>query len=85
MIDYSDKSSSLATVDYTTSQYYVDGSFYTYGPSVSLPPQQQLHLSENDYIEMLIEEAEQLYNKITKGMVDEAIIEHVYKSSTAYK
>jgi len=53
---------------------------------VPLPPQQQLHLSENDYIEMLIDEAEKLYNrlynKITKGMVDETIIEHV---STAYK
>ena len=50
-----------------------------------LPPQQQLHLSENDYIEMLIEEAEQHYNRITKGMVDETIIEHISKSSTAYK
>jgi hypothetical protein len=52
---------------------------------VPLPPQQQLHLSENDYIEMLIEEAEELYNRITKGMVDETIIEHVSKSSTADK
>jgi hypothetical protein len=66
LIDYSDKSSSLATVDYNTSQYYADGSFYTCGRSVPLPPQQQLHLSENDYIEMLIEEAEKLYNRITK-------------------
>lgn len=38
LIDYSGKSSSLATVDYTTSQYYADGSFYTCGPFVPLPP-----------------------------------------------
>jgi hypothetical protein len=85
LIDYSGKSSSLATVDYTTSRYYADGSFYTCGPSVPLPPQQQLNLSENDYIEMLIEEAEKLYNRITKEMVDETIIEYVSKSSTADK
>ena len=81
LIDYSGKSSSLATVDYTTSQYYATGS-----PTVPLPlPQQQLHLSENVYIEMLIEEAEKLYNRITKEMVDETIIEYVSKSSTADK
>jgi hypothetical protein len=86
LIDYSGKSSSLATVDYTTSQYYATGSFYTCGPTVPLPlPQQQLHLSENVYIEMLIEEAEKLYNRITKEMVDETIIEYVSKSSTADK
>src|SRR5205823_14821676 len=86
LIDYSGKSSSLATVDYTTSQYYADGSSYTNGPSVPLPPQQQQPpLSENDYIEMLIEEAEKLYNRITKEMVDETIIVHVSKSSTADK
>jgi hypothetical protein len=84
LIDYSGKSSSHATVDYTTSQYYADGSFYTCGPSVPLPPQQQLHLSENGYIEMLIEEAEKLY-RIIKEMVDETIIKYVSKSSTAYK
>jgi hypothetical protein len=85
LIDYSGKSSSQATVDYTTSQYYADGSFYTCGPFVPLPPQQQLHLSENVYIEMSIEEAEKLYNRITKEMVDETIIEYVSKSSTADK
>jgi hypothetical protein len=85
LIDYSGRSSSLATVDYTTSQCYAYGSSYTCGPSVPLPPQQQLHLSENDYIEMLIEEAEELYNRIAKEVVDETIIEHVSKSSTGDK
>jgi hypothetical protein len=66
-------------------QCYAYGSYYTCGPSVPLPPQQQLHLSENDYIEMLIQEAEELYNRITKEVVDETIIEHVSKSSTADK
>jgi hypothetical protein len=34
---------------------------------------------------MWIEEAEKLYNRIIKEMVDETIIEYVSKSSTAYK
>jgi hypothetical protein len=34
---------------------------------------------------MLIEEAEELYNRITKEVVDETIIEHVSKSSTGDK
>jgi hypothetical protein len=56
IIHYIDKSSSLATVDYTPSQHYAAS--YMYGPLLEQP-----HLSQSSYIDILIEEAEKLYNR----------------------
>jgi hypothetical protein len=43
-----------------------------YGPLLEQP-----HLSQSSYIDILIEEAEKLYNRIVKEMVYEINVEHV--------
>ena len=51
----------------------------TYGPPQSSPPQQQ----KADYVGMLLEEAEKLYEGITKQIANEAIDEYISKTSAA--
>ena len=53
-----------STADYSGQYYSTD----SYG-------QQQQHPSQ-DYIDMLIEEAEKLYNKLTKEWVDQIIMDY---------
>jgi hypothetical protein len=61
--------SSLATVEYGTGQGYAPADYpymHRRSPSLSSLPQQeqQSHLPQNHYIEMLMKEAEKLYNSL---------------------
>ena len=61
-----------SNADYS-SQYYAADS---YG-------QQQQQYPSQDYIDMLIEEAEKLYNKLTKEWVDEIITDYAFSISSS--
>ena len=60
-----------STADYSSDQYYDTGS---YG--------QQQYPSQ-DYIDMLLEEAEKLYNKRSKELIDETIIDYASDISSS--
>ena len=66
------KSSSSTTQTRGYSQYY---------DAASYGQQQQYPL--HDYISMLLEEAEKLYNKLTKEMVDESISDYAFNISSS--
>jgi hypothetical protein len=60
IIHYIDKSPSMATIDYRPSQHYAVS--YMYGPLLEQP-----HRSQSSYVDILIDEAEKLYNRIVKS------------------
>ena len=45
--------------------------------------QQQQQYPSQDYTDMLLEEAEKLYNKLSKELVDESISDHAYSTSSS--
>ena len=60
-----------STADYSGQYYSTD----SYG-------QQQQHPSQ-DYIDMLIQEAEKLYNKLAKELGDESISDYAFSTSSS--
>ena len=44
--------------------------------------QQQQQYPSQDYIDMLLEEAEKLYNKLVKELVDESITDYAFSTSS---
>ena len=65
-------SSTTQTIGY--SQYY---------DTVPYGRQQQQQYPSQDYITMLLEESEKLYNKLAKGLVDESISDYAFSISSS--
>ena len=53
-----------------------------YAASYMYGQQQQQQYPSQDYISMLIEEAEKVYNKLTKELVDESVSDYAFSTSS---